>query len=83
MGWNDLYTKRKQKEMTQKAIEYDSEPSDKRTPFYSIYSDRYGVVDYNERIKKEKRRDKIAWMTGYIVMTLLTIVFVCCLVWLV
>mgnify|MGYP005833219945 CR=1 FL=1 len=83
MSWNALYTHRKQKEMTQEAIDRDSKRSSKKGPFHSIYSGQYDSLDYHERRKKEERRDKITWTVGYIVITLLTIVFVCCLVWLV
>ena len=83
MSWNALYTQRKQREMTNKAVESDSNKPVDRGPHYSIYSERYDSLDYRERRKKEERRDKIVWTTGYIVITLLTIVFVCCLVWLV
>jgi purine-cytosine permease-like protein len=69
MNWNYSNTKKK---LTKK-----------RSPYYSIYEDRYSMGNYTERMKKEKRIGKIAWITGYIVITLLTSVFVCCLVWLV
>ena len=83
MSWNHAYTKRKQKEMTRKASEYDPKKPVKRSPYYSIYGETCSIGHYKERDKKEQRRDKFTWMIGYIVMTLLTIVFVCCLVWLV
>jgi len=83
MNWNYSCTERKQKEMTRKSSEYDSKQSAKRGPYYSIYGETYDMGSYREREKKEKRRDKFIWTVGYIVMALLTIVFVCCLVWLV
>ena len=83
MNWNYSYTERKQKEMTSRASKYESRQSRKRGPYYSIYEETCSIGDYAERAKKEKRRDKFTWTVGYIVMALLTIVFVCCLVWLV
>lgn len=83
MSWNELYTKRRQKEMAKRSIEYNTKMLRKKGPFHSVYEDVYERGGCLDRRKKDKRRDKITWMIGYIVITLLTIVFVCCLVWIV
>ena len=86
MSWNYAYTKRKQKEMTDDAVSDSTKKTSvrrARSPHYNIYSELRHNATYKDRMQKEQRRDKIIWTTGYIVIALLTIVFVCCLVWLV
>jgi len=73
MSWNSLYTHRKQKEMTKKAIS-DSK-SKKNKPVHRGFGYDYQQTEsYQSKRAEELRRDKFAWRVGYFAMAVITIV---------
>ena len=71
MSWNSLYTHRKQKEMTQKAI---SKSKKETKPLYRGYEYQPKSESFQSRRKEEIRQDKFAWRVGYFFMAIITIV---------
>ena len=72
MSWNSLYTHRKQKEMTKKAID-DSKKETK--PLHRGFGYNYQNTDsFQSKRAEELRRDKFAWRVGYFFMAIITIV---------
>ena len=70
MSWNSLYTHRKQKEMTKKAI---SDSKSKLKPLYREFGGQQSK-SFQTRRAEQLRRDKFAWRVGYFVMAIITIV---------
>jgi len=70
MTWNSLYTHRKQKEMTKKAIS-DSKKETKPVNFGYGYQH---TESYQSRRAEEIRRDKFAWRVGFCAMAIITII---------
>ena len=71
-NWNSLYTHRKQKEMTQKAISKSKKKEIK--PLYRGYDYQPKSESFQSRREEELRRDKFAWRVGYFTMVIITIV---------
>ena len=73
MTWNSLYTHRKQKEMTKKAIS-DSK-SKKTRPVNRGFGYGYQQTEsFQSKRAEELRRDKFAWKVGYFAMAIIIIV---------
>jgi len=80
MSWNQHYTQRKQREMTQKAITNSKKKELK--PLYSGFG--YGnqnTKSYQARRAEELRQDKFAWRVGYCVMAIISIIGCCAVYW--
>jgi len=71
MSWNSLYTHRKQKEMTKKAIAESK--SKKLKPLYPEFGGQQSESFQSRRAEK-LRRDNFAWKVGYFVMAIIIIV---------
>ena len=53
-----------------------------KSPYYSIYERSESLDDYRKIREKERRLNKIAWVTGYTIVLLLTVAFVFSLIYL-
>jgi len=72
MTWNSLYTHRKQKEMTKKAI---SESKKETKPIHRGFGYDYQQTEsFQSKRAEELRRDKFAWRVGYCAMAIITII---------
>ena len=72
MSWNSLYTHRKQKQMTKKAIS-DSKKETKIKPLYVEFGGQQSESFQSRRAEK-LRRDNFAWRVGYCAMAIIIIV---------
>tara|TARA_R110000824_G_scaffold269405_1_gene457946 strand:+ start:568 stop:795 length:228 start_codon:yes stop_codon:yes gene_type:complete len=64
-----MYTFRKQKEMTQKAISNDKKENQAGYDGYD-----YKTPSFQSKREEKLRRDKFAWKVGYFIMSIIFIV---------
>ena len=76
MSWNEMFTRNKQKEMTQKAISDSKKTADSYQ--YTMYKDSSSS---RERAKNQQQRDAFAWKVGLFVMTIISIVGIYAIWW--
>ena len=74
MSWNNWsYTKRKQKEMTQKSIAYQEKPSNDPYQYTTMYSSKPAVG--TSEWKREKARQRRVSIMSTVMITLLSIIY--------
>tara|TARA_X000001382_G_scaffold26666_2_gene17127 strand:+ start:278 stop:511 length:234 start_codon:yes stop_codon:yes gene_type:complete len=69
MSWNASYTRQKQKEMTENAINASKNKPTTFRPSTMAYS------TYSRKMAQE-RRERISWRIGYCIMSIVVIFFV-------
>lgn len=72
MNWNWAYTKRKQKDMAQKAIS-KSKNNNGLKPIYKGF-EYYDTSHYQTRMQEKLRRDRFVWKVGIAFMTIISII---------
>ena len=78
-NWNEAYTRKKSKEMLEKAQE--KTPSIKpRSPHHDIYSTQHDFVTPSIR-REQERRDRFAWKVGIFAITLISMVGIAVIWW--
>ena len=82
MSWNEMFTQRKQKEMTQKAISDSKKESDSKKTADSYQYTMYKSSSNSwERARSQQQRDAFAWKVGVFVMTIISIVGIYAIWW--
>jgi len=73
-SWNELYTIRKQKEMTKKEMTKKAiSKQQELKPLYKEYN-YYNTDSYQARKKEQLKKDRFAWKVGIAIMTIISMV---------
>jgi len=78
MNWNEEYTRKKQKEMTRRAV---AESKKKSKPLYS-YPNLYTSNENSKFVVEErKRKERIVWRAGFVIISLVSALGIYAIYW--